>query len=644
MPYRNSSLTWLLKESLGGNSKTVMVASISPAEKDVKETLSTLRYANRAKRIKNKPVLNEDSREKLIQSLRAEIESLRAVVQSMATAPAAPIVPGLQSPVAQLESVTEVLGGGALSGKGDEATAQLDPLTERSFVMASSAATRLLGRGEGDRNGTPDSRPDSPSSSMLTPVEGFSSRPLDDTWDTITAHHSRPMERARSHTWAEAARDFAGGVVGSLAGRSPRGSGSPKGLQEQRNGTDQRNGKRPELRIRTRRSSESSEESYRVTSATETDPVPETATEGTETEPVVPPETATEGTETNVLTVATAETETDPEARVVTITEGTETEALTPTVSSGTDAFPPESRSEGTETEPGIETAACSTKTDPADVVSEGTETDAPQLKSAATETETPPEMVENGTESGVSCTDAQNGTEGVVSCDSATDPVPLELASSSTETELNGVDTITDTDGLIAYASAASGTENADTANAGTGTDVIASSDHGTECDAAQTSDRATETDASVGPSVDSAKEPEPEPEVEKRIVHVAESHGRRFEGFSSAVGAASPFLVQLLVGGDHKAEPEPETETETEAGTPRDETRLLEDSASNRKLLAGLRVLRRLGIAVDESVLFREASGEGLAAHALEREESLRDASKASWAVHVLAPGVNR
>ena len=60
IPYRDSKLTRLLQDSLGGNTKTVMMAAISPADYNHDETMSTLRYANRAKNIKNKPVVNED--------------------------------------------------------------------------------------------------------------------------------------------------------------------------------------------------------------------------------------------------------------------------------------------------------------------------------------------------------------------------------------------------------------------------------------------------------------------------------------------------------------------------------------------------------------------------------------------------------
>jgi len=80
IPYRDSVLTWLLKDSLGGNSKTIMIATISPADVNHNETLSTLRYANRAKNIINKPTVNEDANVKLIRELREEIDRLKAVM------------------------------------------------------------------------------------------------------------------------------------------------------------------------------------------------------------------------------------------------------------------------------------------------------------------------------------------------------------------------------------------------------------------------------------------------------------------------------------------------------------------------------------------------------------------------------------
>lgn len=80
IPYRDSILTWLLKDSLGGNSKTIMIAALSPADCNYSETLSTLRYANRAKNIINKPTVNEDSNVKLIRELREEINKLKSML------------------------------------------------------------------------------------------------------------------------------------------------------------------------------------------------------------------------------------------------------------------------------------------------------------------------------------------------------------------------------------------------------------------------------------------------------------------------------------------------------------------------------------------------------------------------------------
>lgn len=82
IPYRDSVLTWLLKDSLGGNSKTIMIAAISPADCNYSETLSTLRYANRAKNIINKPTVNEDPNVKLIRELRDEIMKLKSLLSS----------------------------------------------------------------------------------------------------------------------------------------------------------------------------------------------------------------------------------------------------------------------------------------------------------------------------------------------------------------------------------------------------------------------------------------------------------------------------------------------------------------------------------------------------------------------------------
>ncbi len=78
VPYRDSVLTWLLKDSLGGNSMTAMIAAISPASLNYEETLSTLRYADSAKRIKNHAVVNEDPNARMIRELKEELAQLRS--------------------------------------------------------------------------------------------------------------------------------------------------------------------------------------------------------------------------------------------------------------------------------------------------------------------------------------------------------------------------------------------------------------------------------------------------------------------------------------------------------------------------------------------------------------------------------------
>ncbi|XP_068598297.1 kinesin-like protein KIF21B [Brachionichthys hirsutus] len=77
VPYRDSKLTRLLQDSLGGNSRTVMIACVSPSDRDFMETLNTLKYANRARNIKNKLVVNQDKTSQQISALRAEIARLQ---------------------------------------------------------------------------------------------------------------------------------------------------------------------------------------------------------------------------------------------------------------------------------------------------------------------------------------------------------------------------------------------------------------------------------------------------------------------------------------------------------------------------------------------------------------------------------------
>ena len=83
IPYRDSKLTRLLQDSLGGNTKTVMIAACSPADYNYEETLSTLRYAARAKAIKNKPKVNEDPKDALLKQYEEEIKKLKDMLDRM---------------------------------------------------------------------------------------------------------------------------------------------------------------------------------------------------------------------------------------------------------------------------------------------------------------------------------------------------------------------------------------------------------------------------------------------------------------------------------------------------------------------------------------------------------------------------------
>ncbi|KAK7197407.1 OSM3-like kinesin [Novymonas esmeraldas] len=106
VPFRSSPLTMLLKDSLGGNSKTVMFANINPSERNLSETVSTLRFADRAKQIKNKPVVNMDSKDQKIAELTDLVRDLReklAKYESEGTAGLEQEVEQLQEKIGELE-------------------------------------------------------------------------------------------------------------------------------------------------------------------------------------------------------------------------------------------------------------------------------------------------------------------------------------------------------------------------------------------------------------------------------------------------------------------------------------------------------------------------------------------------------------
>lgn len=83
VPYRDSCLTRILANALGGNSKTVMICAISPSNDNFEESLSTLRYADQAKKIKNKAVINESAIDKMIRELNEENLLLKQTIAEL---------------------------------------------------------------------------------------------------------------------------------------------------------------------------------------------------------------------------------------------------------------------------------------------------------------------------------------------------------------------------------------------------------------------------------------------------------------------------------------------------------------------------------------------------------------------------------
>ncbi|KAJ6419849.1 hypothetical protein OIU84_029885 [Salix udensis] len=109
VPYRDSKLTRLLQDSLGGNSKTVMIACISPADINAEETLNTLKYANRARNIQNKPVANRDLISNEMQQMRQQLKYLQAELCARGVRAASDEVQVLRERIAWLEATNEDL-------------------------------------------------------------------------------------------------------------------------------------------------------------------------------------------------------------------------------------------------------------------------------------------------------------------------------------------------------------------------------------------------------------------------------------------------------------------------------------------------------------------------------------------------------
>ncbi|KAA0165709.1 hypothetical protein FNF27_06629 [Cafeteria roenbergensis] len=159
IPYRDSKLTRLLQDSLGGNTKTVMMAAIGPADYNYDETISTLRYANRAKNIKNKPIINEDPKDALLREYKDEIERLKqmltsqatgaAMVPGAATAAAAAAASSAAAPAAEPARDESLLRDAeAARARAEAVEAQKKQLEEQAMVAQQAAAKNEEARRE----------------------------------------------------------------------------------------------------------------------------------------------------------------------------------------------------------------------------------------------------------------------------------------------------------------------------------------------------------------------------------------------------------------------------------------------------------------------------------------------------------------
>uniref|UniRef100_A0A8C9WYH7 plus-end-directed kinesin ATPase n=1 Tax=Sander lucioperca TaxID=283035 RepID=A0A8C9WYH7_SANLU len=133
IPYRDSVLTWLLRENLGGNSRTAMVAALSPADINYDETLSTLRYADRAKQIRCNAVINEDPNNRLVRELKEEVARLRDLLFSQ----------GLGDIIEMSNAMTGMSPSPSLSVMSSRA-GSINNLHDRIFSPASEEAIERL--------------------------------------------------------------------------------------------------------------------------------------------------------------------------------------------------------------------------------------------------------------------------------------------------------------------------------------------------------------------------------------------------------------------------------------------------------------------------------------------------------------------
>ncbi|XP_059913736.1 kinesin family member 4 isoform X3 [Gadus macrocephalus] len=150
VPYRDSKVTRLLQDSLGGNSHTLMIACVSPADSNIEETINTLRYADRARKIKNKPIVNMDPRTAETQRLKQQVQELQVMLLH-ARGGVAPVLSGTESSenVSNLVEKNRSLQdqNSRLCRELSETTGQAALMFEK-IIMAEQANEKLQGKVE----------------------------------------------------------------------------------------------------------------------------------------------------------------------------------------------------------------------------------------------------------------------------------------------------------------------------------------------------------------------------------------------------------------------------------------------------------------------------------------------------------------
>ncbi|XP_041075610.1 chromosome-associated kinesin KIF4-like isoform X2 [Polyodon spathula] len=148
VPYRDSKLTRLLQDSLGGNSHTLMIACVSPADSNMEETINSLRYADRARRIKNKPIINVDPRAAEMQRLQQQVQELQVLLLH-ARGGVAPVLSGYE-PAGNVKQILEKNRSlqdenNKLSRELNEAVGQTAQMFEK-IIMTEQTNEKLLSK------------------------------------------------------------------------------------------------------------------------------------------------------------------------------------------------------------------------------------------------------------------------------------------------------------------------------------------------------------------------------------------------------------------------------------------------------------------------------------------------------------------